>query len=88
MEFDKIIVLLFLKLQREKSGNPSFSAPLESYLNRAVLRFNPMNEEDETGSTEELVPISTSSVHTSKFYLHMLANYMKFCLFIFPPKFS
>ena len=64
IEYDKLIVLLFLKLELEKRGFSTLSLALQSYLRRTLFT---LTREDETcDHPESDTPRTTSSIHLSK----------------------
>lgn len=63
IEYDKLIVLLFLKLELEKRGYSTLSPALQRYLRRTLFT---LTGEDEPCDQESDTPRTTSSIHLSK----------------------
>ena len=64
IEYDKLIVLLFLKLELEKRGYSTLSPALQCYLRRTLFT---LTGEDDPFEHESDTPRTTSSIHLSKF---------------------
>ena len=67
IEYDKLIVLLFLKLELEKLGFSTLSLTLQSYLRRTL--FTLTRDDESCDHHESDTPRTTSSIHLSKFLI-------------------